>query len=82
MFVIDVSPSMGNHVTDTSTRIDCVREAVYDEVVKMRMEKSTKIVGLIAFGEEVTVFDHKKGKTFKMNKSNFDNFDKISKQAS
>lgn len=82
VFVIDVSPSMGNWVTKESTRIDCVREAVQDEVNRMKMERSTKIVGLIAFGSEVIVFDHQKGKSLKMNSNNFENFEKIAAEAS
>lgn len=82
VFVIDVSPSMGNQVTNKLTRLDCVREAVQDEVTKMKMEKSTKIVGLIAFGSEVTVFDHKKGSFMKMDVNNFEDFKKIAKEAS
>ena len=65
MFCIDVSPSMGNAVTTKSSRLDCVREAVRDEINRMKMERSTKIVGLMCFGSEVVIFDHK-GKTTRM----------------
>lgn len=60
IFCIDVSSSMETYV-ETKSRLEAVKEAIADELSRMKAEKENFNVGLIAFGSSVTLIGTKKG---------------------
>lgn len=55
IFCIDISGSMEMEVKGSKNRLDCVVEAIIDELKKMKIDKSTKKVGIVWFGNDVVI---------------------------
>lgn len=75
IFCIDVSSSMETYV-ETKSRLEAVKEAIADELSRMKAEKENFNVGLIAFGSSVTLIGTKKGQE-KLDSQIYEDFDKI-----
>lgn len=55
VFCIDISESMEMEVRGRKNRLECVIEGVVDELKKLRIDRSTKKVGIVWFGGHVTI---------------------------
>lgn len=82
VFCIDVSGSMEMEVKGNKNRLDCVVEAVIDELKKMRIDRSTRKVGIVWFGSQVTILGDASQKEMKLPDGLFTSFDLIVEKAS
>lgn len=62
-------------VVGRKNRLDCVVEAIIDELKKMKIEKSRKRVGVVLFGSEVTVVGDGSGKELKVPNGLFSSYE-------
>lgn len=66
---------MEMEVVGRKNRLDCVVEAIIDELKKMKIEKSRKRVGVVLFGSEVTVVGDGSGKELKVPNGLFSSYE-------